>query len=199
MDLADERGLDSVTMRELAGRLGVEAASLYNHVSGKEDLLNGMADLAIEEIEVPGPDVQWKQAMRQWAASARDVFWRHRWAAALIESRDRTSPRKLSYVDRVLSALLAAGFTLQVAAQATLVLDCYIRSFEGHRSGRSEPDLQPQVAVAREILAGIPDGEYAAAARVATEFAANPFDEDAAFDFGLGLILDGLERLLSPS
>ena len=52
-----------------------------------------------------------------------------------------------------LSALFAAGFTLQVAAQATLVLDCYIRSFEGHRFDRSEPDLQPQVAAALEVLA----------------------------------------------
>jgi AcrR family transcriptional regulator len=186
-------------MRELAGRLGVEAASLYNHISGKEDLLNGMADLAIDEIEVPGPEVDWKRAMRGWAASARDVFWRHRWAASLIESRDRTSPRKLSYVDRVLSALFAAGFTPQVAAQATLVLDCYIHSFEGHRSNHSEQGAQPGIATAQEVLAGIPDGAYTAAAQVATDFVANPFDEDAAFDFGLGLILDGLERLLGTS
>ena len=101
MDLADECGIDSVTMRELGHRLGVEAASLYNHVAGKDDLLDGMVELAIAEIDVPGKDMGWKEAMRRRAVSARESFLRHGWAARLIDSRDRTGPDSLSYVDRV--------------------------------------------------------------------------------------------------
>ncbi len=88
MDLADESGIESVTMRELGRRLGVEAASLYNHVAGKDDLLSGMTDLAAVEIELPSSDIDWKDAMRRRAISARGVFLRHRWAAALLDSRD---------------------------------------------------------------------------------------------------------------
>ena len=71
MALADERGIEALTMRELAGRLGVEAASLYNHVSGKDDLLAGMADLVIAEIELPSEATDWREAMRRRAMSAR--------------------------------------------------------------------------------------------------------------------------------
>ncbi len=82
MDLADESGIDSVTMRELGRRLGVEAASLYNHIAGKDDLLDAMVDLVVAEIDLPSPDAGWKEAMRRRAVSARNVFSRHPWAAS---------------------------------------------------------------------------------------------------------------------
>ncbi|MDO8737202.1 MAG: TetR family transcriptional regulator, partial [Thermoleophilia bacterium] len=78
MDLADESGIESITMRELGRRLGVEAASLYNHVAGKDDLLDGMVDLVVAEIILPSGDVDWKEAMRRRAVSAREVFSHHR-------------------------------------------------------------------------------------------------------------------------
>ena len=81
MALADGRGIEAVTMRELGRELGVEAASLYNHVAGKDDLLDGMVELAIAEIEMPSEGVGWKEAMRRRAISARTVFARHSWAA----------------------------------------------------------------------------------------------------------------------
>ncbi len=133
MDLADEEGIDALTMRELGRRLGVEAASLYNHVAGKDDLLDGMADLATAEIDVPREGVSWKEAMRRRAVSARETFARHRWAAALIDSRDRSGPSRLSYVDRVLGVLIQAGFSPTAAANALLVLDSYLYGFERQR------------------------------------------------------------------
>jgi AcrR family transcriptional regulator len=198
MELADERGIEAVTMRELGSRLGVEAASLYNHVAGKDDLLAGMADVALSEIEVPSGRVRWKPALRRWAASTRRLFSRHPWSAGLIEARDRTVPSRLAYVDRVLSVLLDAGFSPAVAADAVLTLDSYVYGFERQRPG---PDpvieaAEPGEEVAREVLASIPQGAYPSAARVAALYAVKPFDHDAAFDFGLGLILDGLERTL---
>lgn len=79
-------------MRELGRRLGVEAASLYNHVAGKDDLLDAMTELVAGEIDWPSDGVDWKAAMRQRAVSARDVFSRHPWASGLLDSRERSRP-----------------------------------------------------------------------------------------------------------
>ncbi len=199
VDLADECGIDSVTMRELGRRLEVKAASLYNHIAGKDDLLDGMVDLAMSEIDVPREGVGWKAAMRRRAVSARDVFARHGWAAGLIDSRDRTRPNSISYVDRVLGVLIQAGFSPAAAANALLVLDSYLYGFERQRSGASIEDGVDGTEAAREVQAAIPDGAYPFAASVVMEYAAHPFDQEAAFEFGLGLILDGLERSLGWS
>jgi AcrR family transcriptional regulator len=186
-------------MRELARRLGVEAASLYNHVSGKDDVLDGMVELVVAEIDLPAGGVDWKQAMRRRAVSARRAFARHPWAAGLIDSRAPSGPGSLSYANQVLGALLAAGFAPRDAAHAFLTLDSYIYGFERQRAILALSDEVDTGEIAQEVLAAIPEGEYSALARVAAEYAAAPFDDAAAFDFGLDLILDGLQRLLEPS
>ncbi|PKQ20116.1 MAG: TetR family transcriptional regulator [Actinobacteria bacterium HGW-Actinobacteria-6] len=196
VSLADECGIDSVTMRELGRRLEVKAASLYNHIASRDDLLGGMVDLALSEIAVPTEGVFWKETMRRRAISAREVFARHRWAAGLIDSRDRTGPDSLAYVDRVLGVLIQAGFSPAAAANAFLVLDSYLYGFERQRPDVSIEDGFERSEAARKILAAIPHGGYQNAARVAMEYAEHPFDQEAAFEFGLGLILDGLERQL---
>ena len=195
MDLADERGIESLTMRELGRRLGVEAASLYNHVSGKDDVLDGMVEQVVSQIDVPGESVDWKEAMRRRAVSARAVFARHRWAAGLIDSRERSGPGSLSYADRVLGTLLRAGFSPGVAGNAFLALDSYIYGYERQRSHLSLGDEEDGAEPAREVLEAA-QGAFPSLVLVATAYASEPFDDDAAFDFGLGLILDGLQRLL---
>ena len=87
LDLADQGGIESLSMRKLGRELGVEAMSLYNHVANKEDLLDGLADIAVEEIEVPAGGVDWRDAMRRRAISAREMLDRHPWAAGVIDSR----------------------------------------------------------------------------------------------------------------
>ena len=197
MALADESGIESVTMRVLARRLGVEAASLYNHVTGKDDLLDGMTNLVVAEIDVPGCGVGWKEAMRRRAVSARAVFARHAWAAGLIDSRVQSGPGGLAYADRILGILLEAGFSPQVAGNAFLALDSYIYGFERQRANLSlGDDSADTTAAAEEVLAAIAQGPYPSLARVAMVYATTPYDDAAAFDFGLDLILDGLERLL---
>ena len=196
MDLADESGIDSVTMRELGRRLGVEAASLYNHVAGKADLLNGMADLAAAQIELPSSDVHWKEAMRRRAVSARGVFLKHRWAARLMDSREWSGPVSLTYADRVLGALIRAGFSPVIASWAFIALDSHIYGFERQRSNFSQSDDVDTIEVARDVLAAIPQGAHPSLAAVAMEYAEKPYDETAAFEFGLDLILDSLERRL---
>lgn len=196
MDLADESGIESVTMRELGRRLGVEAASLYNHIAGKDDLLNGMADLAAAEIELSSRDVDWKEAMRRRAVSARGAFLRHPWAAALLDSTEWRGANSLDYADRVLGTLIQAGFSPVIASWAFIGLDSYIYGFERQRSNFSRADAADTIEVAQDVLAAIPQGAYPALSAVAMEYSDKPYDEDAAFNFGLDLILDGLERLL---
>jgi len=196
MDLADESGIESLTMRELGRRLGVEAASLYNHVAGKGDLLGSMMDLVVAEIDLPSRGVDWKEAMRRRAVSAREVFSRHRWGAALIDSREWSGPRRLSYADGVLGTLLQAGFSPGIAANAFLALDSYIYGFERQRSNLSLGDDVDTTEAAQEVLAAVPHDAYPSLACVVMEYAVKPYDDAAAFDFGLDLILDSLERLL---
>lgn len=196
MEVADEGGIESLTMRELGRRLGVEAPSLYNHVSGKDDLLDGMTDLAASEIDVPSDAADWKDAMARRAASAREVFSRHRWASSLMDSREHNGPVQLSYADRVLGTLLEAGFSPREAANAFLVLDAYVYGFQRQQSSLSLPAGVDTFDVAEEILATIPSDAYPSLMRIAGDFATSPHDQAAVFDFGLGLILDGLARQL---
>ena len=197
MDLADERGIESLSMRELGRRLGVEAASLYNHVAGKDDVLDGMVEQVVTQIDVPGEDVDWKDAMRRRAVSARAVFARHPWAAGLIDSRERSGPVSLSYVDRVLGVLLRAGFSPRTAGTAFLTLDSFIYGYERQRSYIASADDEDDDAgePAREVVEASREA-FPSLMLVAGAYLAEPFDDDAAFAFGLGLILDGLERLL---
>jgi len=196
MALADESGIESLTMRGLGRWLGVEAASLYNHVAGKDDLLDGMTDLVVGQIDLPSNDVDWKEAMRRRAVSARDVFSRHPWASGLIDSRELTGLAQLSYADGVLGALLRAGFEPDAAASAFLVLDSYIYGFQRQRASLSLGDDVDTTRTARQVVDAIPPDAFPALMRVAGEYATKPYDEAAVFDFGLGLILDGLDGLL---
>ncbi len=195
MELADEQGLGALTMRGLGRRLGVEAASLYNHVSGKDDVLDGMVEQVVSQIDLPGEGVDWKEAMRRRAVSARAVFARHRWAAGLIDSRERSGPGSLSYADRVLGTLLRAGFSPRAAGNAFVALDSYIYGYERQRSNMSLGDGDDDAAPAREVLEAT-QGAFPSLVLVATAYASEPVDDDAIFDFGLDLILDGLQRLL---
>jgi AcrR family transcriptional regulator len=195
--LADEDGLESLTMRELGLRLGVEAMSLYNHVANKDDLLDGMVDLVVSEIELPTDTVDWREAMRRRAISAQSVFSRHPWASGLIDSRESSGPARLRYFDWVVGTLRRAGFTLELAARAFSVLDSYIYGFGRQQlntaAGR---DIQPE-EVAEGFLRAIPADEYPYLREMVVEYAmGSGHDERADFEFGLDLILDGLQRHL---
>jgi AcrR family transcriptional regulator len=195
--LADEDGLESLTMRELGLRLGVEAMSLYNHVANKDDILDGMVDLVVSEIDLPADTVDWKEAMRRRAISAQSVFSRHPWASGLIDSRESSGPARLHYFDWVVGTLRRAGFTLEMAARAFSVLDSYIYGFGRQQLNMSAGrDLEPE-QMAEAFLRGIPADEYPYLREMVVEYAMNSgHDESADFEFGLSLILDGLQRLL---
>ena len=198
MDLADERGIGALSMRELGRRLGVEAASLYNHVPGKDDLLDGMVEQVVSQIDVPGGEVNWREAMRRRAISARAVFARHPWASALIDSRHPSGPAGLAYADRVLAVLLGAGFSPRTAGNAFMALDSYIYGYERQRSALSIGDGEDTAEQAREVVDTAQEA-FPSLSRVAVEYASSPYDDEAGFVFGLDLILDSLQRLLDES
>jgi AcrR family transcriptional regulator len=196
IELADEQGIGALSMRELARRLGVEAASLYNHVKGKDDILDGMADWAARQIELPAGAADWKEVMRKRAASAREVFARHAWASELVDSPERDSPARWEYVDGVLGVLLDAGFPPVLAGKAFFCIDSYIYGFARQAAGPSMDGAADSARASEQVLGAIPADALPNLSRVLVGFASYTDDDEALFNFGLDLILDGLERML---
>jgi AcrR family transcriptional regulator len=192
--LADESGSESLSMRKLGEAVGVEAMSLYHHVANKEDLLDGMIDVVFGEIDLPTGGVDWKTAMRQRAVSARRILSRHGWAIGFMESRSSPGPATLRHHDAVIGCLRDAGFSIALAAHAFSVLDSYIYGFALQE--RSLPFHTPEetAELAQDILAGFPADEYPHLAELTTQHVLRPsYDYGDEFEFGLDLILDGLE------
>jgi AcrR family transcriptional regulator len=197
--LADEEGIEALKMRELGLRLGVEAMSLYRHIANRDDILDGMVDLVVSEIDIPEDTVGWREAMRRRAISAQAVYSRHPWASALMDSRTSSGPARLQYFDWILGTLREAGFTQEMTARAISVLDSYVYGFGRQQLNMSAgPGVKPE-DVAEAFLKAIPADEYPNLRKMVVEYAMNAGrDESADFEFGLDLILDGLERLLHP-
>ena len=194
--IADERGVGAVTMRKVASRLGVEAMSLYNHVANKDDILDGMVDLVIAELDLPSDTGSWREAMRRRAVSAREVFGRHPWVPLLMDSRTTSGPARLRYADWVLGTLMEAGFSTLAAEQAFSLLDSYLYGFAIQQFNFSaDSDASPE-EMAEAILAFIPAEEYPYLHRMTNYAIREGYDAEADFAFGLEIILDGLERVL---
>lgn len=194
--LADEAGIDSLTMRELGLRLGVEAMSLYNHAANKDDILDGMVDLVVGEIGLPADPADWKEAMRQRAISARAVFSLHPWASVLMDSRQSSGPARLHYFDWVVGTLRRAGFSLELAARAFSLVDSYIYGFGRQQLNMAVGGATPEETT-EAFLRAIPADEYPYLRQMVIGYAMeNGYDDSVDFEFGLDLILGGLERLL---
>jgi AcrR family transcriptional regulator len=193
--LADDSGIESLTMRKLGQALGVEAMSLYYHVANKDALLDGMVDLVFGEIELPTGGADWKAAMRQRAISARAALRRHPWAVALMESRRTPGPANLRHHDAVLGCLRRAGFPVALTAHAYSLLDAYIYGFALQEASLPFKSPQETTEVAQEIMAGFPADAYPHLTELAVQHVLRPgYDYGDEFEFGLDLILDGLER-----
>jgi AcrR family transcriptional regulator len=198
VDLADRNGLEAPSMRKLGEALGVEAMSLYSHVANKDDLLDGMIDAVFTEIDLPSADDGWRIAMRQRAVSVREVLRRHRWAIGLMESRTSPGPATLAHHDAVIGVLRAGGFSVPQTAHAFSVLDSYIYGFALQEKGLPFQTADEAAEVAQAMFARIPVDRYPHVVELATQHALQPgYDYGAEFEFGLDLILDGLERLRS--
>ena len=194
--LADSSGIDSLTMRNLGRELGVEAMSVYNHVANKNDILDGIVDLVFSEIELPPEGAEWKPAMRNRAISAHEALLRHPWAASLMQSRTKPGPATLRHHDTVLATLRKAGFTVVMAAHAFSVIDGYVYGFALQQINIPLQTPEQVAEVGEGILRQLA-GTYPHLAEMITEQAMKAgYDYAEEFQFGLDLILDGLEEAI---
>jgi AcrR family transcriptional regulator len=192
--LADERGLEALTMRGLAQELGVEAMTLYYYVAKKDDMLEGMVDIVVGEIDLPASGSDWKASMRTSAISAHDVLLRHSWANGLMMSA-AVGPARLRYMESVLGRLRVAGFSAEMTHHAYHALDSHIVGFTLWQASYAAlpGDLSD---LAASFLRELSVEEYPSLAEhIEQHLDESGSDDVSEFEFGLDLLLDGLERM----
>ncbi len=190
---ADANGLSSLSMRKLAADLGVEAMSLYNHVTNKADLLDGMLDLVAGEFAATGL-TDWQQEMRRRAHRAHDVLTAHPWAAMMFLTSATPGPNMLAYVERTLACLIGAGFTYPQADHIWNALDAHVY---GYTIQRQAFPFAPEdyAKAAAENLHLIPAALFPHLRGMAELVAAREHDGLQSLDFGLDFLLAGMEAM----
>ena len=208
VDVADRGGLESLTMRRLAEELGSEAMSLYYHVANKEEVLDGVVDViageindVVDRIDLPSKGADWKKATRQRILSAREVFLRHPWAPRVFVTRTNTSPAIMRYFDALLGLMRDGGFSYDLAHHSLHALGSRALGFtqELFDPGEGTPDEESMagleamadqfphlVGMMRDVAHDDPDSTLGWC------------DDQTEFEFGLDLILDGLDRMRGP-
>lgn len=194
--LADGGGIESLSMRKLAQELGVEAMSLYHYVSGKDDILDEIVEIVIGEIDLAPGGSDWKATMRRSAISAYEVLLRHSWACSLILSRAGVRPARMRYMESILWRLRQAGFSTAMTHHGYHALDSHIMGFTMWEAGimAGTEDLSQSAAT---FLEGLAADEYPyLIEHIQHHLAPSRPDDVGEFEFGLDLLLDGLERTL---
>jgi AcrR family transcriptional regulator len=196
--LADASGVDALSMRSLAHQLGVVPMALYKHVANKDELLDGMVDIVVGEIDSTPSNADWKTAIRQRILSARRALLRNPWASRVIASRTTPTPSLLQYMDSMIGLFHAGGFSTDLTHHAMHAMGSRLLGFTQELFDDSaELDPAMQAELMREWATRYPN--------IVTMVAAITHDEDSVvgsgcddqreFEFALDLMLDGLERL----
>jgi AcrR family transcriptional regulator len=195
--LADEGGAEALSMRKLAQELGVVPMALYKHVANKDELLDGMVDLIVGEIEPPTGGTDWKAVMRARVLSARRALLRHPWASRAIETRTTPTPAVLAYIDSMIGIFLAGGFSADLTHHAVHTMGSRLYGFtqevfdDGSDASRAmDPATLPDPAAYRNIAAMVMGVAHDAGSVVGPGC-----DDQFEFEFALDLLLDGLDRL----
>lgn len=203
--LADEGGIESLTMRRLAELLGVEAMSLYHHVANKEDVLDGVVDVIVGEInevvariDTPAAGAAWQQAVRQRILTAREVLLRHRWAPGVIQTRTNTSQAVLRYYDGLLGLMREGGFSYDQTHHALHVLGSRALGFTQELFDPGDGPVDAEAMAALDAMSeALPNlvGMLREVAHDDPDSTLGWCDDQFEFEFALDLILDGLDRL----
>jgi AcrR family transcriptional regulator len=197
--LADADGVDSLSMRKIADELDVVPMALYRHVANKDEMLNGIVDLVVGEIDPPEAGLDWKTAMRRRILSARRMLLRHPWAASVIESRTDPTPAVIGYFDEMIGLFLAGGFSIELTHHALHVMGSRLLGFT-QELFEDTPDMDPEME--KEMYEAMADA-YPNIGRMiaivmhddASRVGDRGCDDQFEFEFALDLMLDGLERL----
>jgi AcrR family transcriptional regulator len=197
--LADDVGIEALSMRNLAERLGVVPMALYKHVANKEELLDGMVEVIVGQIDPPGRGVDWKDALRRRILSARRSLLGHRWAVQVIESRTHASPVVLDYMDSLIGVFRAGGFSIDLTHHAMHALGIRMWGFTREVFPTPAPPADPD---ARAAMFGQFAARYPHIVEMATAASHDEgstvdggCDDQFKFEFALDLLLDGFERL----
>lgn len=196
--LADNGGIDSLSMRNLAEELGVVPMALYKHVASKEALLDGMIDVVVAEIDPPVPGAEWKSAVRHRILSARRSLLRHPWAAQVIESRKNPTPVVLAYMDSMIGMFRTGGFSVNLTHHVMHTIGSRVLGFTQELFNDSGPvDPKMQEIMLREMGPKFPNvlAIAMAASHEGESVVGQGCDDQYEFEFALDLLLDGFERL----
>jgi AcrR family transcriptional regulator len=200
LKLADQGGIESLSMRKLGRELEVEAMAVYYHFASKDEVLDGIVELVFSEIDLPAGLGDWKTAMRQRALAVRGVLSRHRWAIGLMESRANPGPANLRHHDAVIGSLRAAGFTMEMVAHAYSLLDSYIYGFALTKMNLPFDASTNVGEVAQSMLQPFSLSEYPNLVQMLTEHAMKPaYDYSDEFEYGLDVLLDGFGSWIRSS
>jgi AcrR family transcriptional regulator len=199
VSLADDAGIDAVSMRRLAQDLGVVPMALYKHVTNKEELLDGMVDVIVGEIDPPAEGANWKDAIRQRILSARQSLLRHSWASQVVESRTQATPVVLDYMDSLIGMFRAGGFSVDLTHHVMHALGTRMWGFTQEVFPTPAPPADPEARAAMfgQFAARYPHIIEMATASAHDEASAvgGGCDDQFEFEFALDLLLDGFDRL----
>jgi AcrR family transcriptional regulator len=197
--LADEGGVGSLSMRRLAQELGVVPMALYKHVANKDELLDGMIDVVVAEIDPPIEGAEWKTTMRERILSARRALLRHPWASSVLETRSEPTPTVIGYMDSMMGVFLDGGFSVDLMHHAMHVMGSRILGFsqELFDDTSSMPD-EEAAAVWSQMAEFYPNIAKLIPVAIGTHegpVVGGGCDDQFEFEFALDLVVDGLERL----
>jgi AcrR family transcriptional regulator len=200
VQLADREGIEALSMRRLGQELGVEAMSLYNHVAKKEDVLDGIVDLIVGEIDAAPDGDDWKAAARNRILSARKVMLRHPWASSVIDSRRQPSPMVMGYMDGMGGIMRRGGFSVDLMHHAFHALGSRVLGFSQELfddSGELEAAPDIQALMLRQMAEAFPNltAVMEQVAHDEKSVVGSGCDDQFEFEFALDLILNGLDSL----
>jgi len=196
--LADVGGIESLSMRKLAEDLGVVPMALYKHVANKEELLDGMIDVVVGEIDPPAAGTEWKSAVRQRILSARQALLRHPWASVVIESKKTPTQVVLEYMDSMIGIFRAGGFSVNLTHHVMHTIGSRVLGFTQELFNDSRTaDPEVQAVMMRELGPKFPNvlAIAMAASHEGESVVGQGCDDQFEFEFALDLLLDGFERL----
>ncbi|HVH53639.1 MAG TPA: TetR/AcrR family transcriptional regulator C-terminal domain-containing protein [Actinomycetota bacterium] len=196
--LADEGGVESLSMRRIAQQLGVVPMALYKHVANKDEMLDGMIDVVVGEIDPPLEGADWKTAIRERVLSARRALLRHPWASRVIESRTTPTPTVIGYMDEMIGILRKGGFSVDLTHHSMHAMGSRALGFSQELFDDTPEDPPEIQAIAAQEMAEAFPYISEMAAVISHDDASvvgQGCDDQFEFEFALDLMLDGLEEL----
>ncbi|MEO8475864.1 MAG: TetR/AcrR family transcriptional regulator [Actinomycetota bacterium] len=200
--LADGGGIEAASMRKVALELGVVPMALYKHVANKDELLDGMIDVVVAEIDPPEPGLDWKPAVRARILSARQALLRHPWASRVMEYRTQPTPTVLTYMDSMIGMLRAGGFSMDLTHHAVHVMGSRMMGFTQELfNDTSEVPPDAEAAMFAAMAEAYPSiyELFLSVSHDDGSVVGPGCDDQFEFEFALGLMLDGLERMKDGS